>query len=138
MRKVTFKSLSIRNFLSVGDSPVIIDFKDGINLITGRNLDKPDAKNGAGKSTIIDAFSFAPHGNGVDCHRIWECLYLKTVPIVQYNECFSQFKHLPILYVEDWSEISINFLREKYLKYEHFNLDILELNVLHWKNVITS
>ena len=83
------------------------------------------------------AFSIAPHGNGIDCHRIWECLYLKTVPIVQYNECFSQFKHLPILYVEDWSEISINFLREKYLKYEHFNLDILELNVLHWKNVIT-
>ena len=84
------------------------------------------------------AFSFAPHGNGVDCHRIWECLYLKTVPIVQYNECFSQFKHLPILYVEDWKEISINFLREKYLKYQHFNFDISELDVLHWKNVITS
>ena len=49
MRRVSFKRLSIRNFLSVGDIPVIIDFQDGIKLITGRNLDKPDAKNGAGK-----------------------------------------------------------------------------------------
>jgi DNA repair exonuclease SbcCD ATPase subunit len=65
MRKVTFKSLSIRNFLSVGDSPVVIDFKDGINLITGRNLDKPDAKNGAGKSTIIDALYFALFGTTI-------------------------------------------------------------------------
>jgi len=65
MRKVIFKSLSIRNFLSVGDSPVVIDFKDGINLITGRNLDKPDAKNGAGKSTIINALYFALFGTTI-------------------------------------------------------------------------
>ena len=65
MRKVTFKTLSVRNFLSVGDVPVVIDFKDGINLITGRNLDKPDAKNGAGKSTIIDALYFALFGTTI-------------------------------------------------------------------------
>ena len=27
-------------------------------------------------------FCICPEGNGVDTHRLWECLYLKVVPIV--------------------------------------------------------
>jgi DNA repair exonuclease SbcCD ATPase subunit len=63
IKKVNFEKLSIRNFLSVGSDPVIIDFKTGINIITGSNKDQLDRRNGIGKSTITDAFSFVLFGN---------------------------------------------------------------------------
>jgi hypothetical protein len=33
MRKITYKTLSIQNFLSVGNDVVDIDFQNGLNLI---------------------------------------------------------------------------------------------------------
>jgi DNA repair exonuclease SbcCD ATPase subunit len=65
VRLVSFKSLSIRNFLSVGDTPIVINFQEGINVITGINYDKEDSKNGVGKSTVIDALYFALFGTTI-------------------------------------------------------------------------
>ena len=62
MKKVFFKKLSIQNFLSVGNDPVVINFDRGINIITGTNQDKEGSKNGVGKSTICDAIYFCLFG----------------------------------------------------------------------------
>jgi len=61
VKKIVFKSLSIKNFLSVGESPLTINFKKGINLITGENKDK-GGKNGIGKSTILEALYWCLFG----------------------------------------------------------------------------
>lgn len=63
MKYVNFKSVSIKNFLSVGDTPVEIDFNTGLNIITGHNKDKLDRRNGVGKSTVADSIYFAIFGN---------------------------------------------------------------------------
>lgn len=63
MKIVNFKSLVIKNFLSVGEKPVEINFKPGLNIITGANKDKEDRRNGVGKSTIADALYFAIFGD---------------------------------------------------------------------------
>ncbi len=65
MRLVNFKSLTIKNFLSVGETPVSINFQPGVNVITGTNYDKEDSKNGVGKSTIADALYFALFGTTI-------------------------------------------------------------------------
>ena len=65
MRLVNFKSLTIKNFLSVGETPVTINFQPGVNVITGTNHDKEDSKNGVGKSTIADALYFALFGTTI-------------------------------------------------------------------------
>ena len=65
MRLVNFKSLSIKNFLSVGEMPVCINFQSGVNVITGINYDKEDSKNGVGKSTVVDALYFALFGTTI-------------------------------------------------------------------------
>lgn len=65
MRIVNFKTLTISNFLSVGQKPVVLNFQPGINVITGTNHDKEDSKNGVGKSTIADALYFALFGNTI-------------------------------------------------------------------------
>lgn len=63
MKNINFESLSIKNFLSVGNDPVVIQIKPGINVITGVNKDKLDRRNGVGKSTIADALYFTVSGN---------------------------------------------------------------------------
>ena len=62
MKKVSFKRLSIVNFLSIGEDPVTIEFKKGLHVITGNNKDKPDRRNAIGKSTIADALYFSIFG----------------------------------------------------------------------------
>ena len=65
MINVIFKSIHIENFLSVGKSPLIIDFNKGMNVITGFNKDENDIKNGVGKSLVLDALYFCIFGNTI-------------------------------------------------------------------------
>jgi len=64
MKQVLFKKMVIKNFLSIGD-PVEINFKSGLNIITGINLDKEDSSNGVGKSAIAEALYFALFGETI-------------------------------------------------------------------------
>ena len=65
MKQVDFQKIEIKNFLSVGDEPVIVDFRPGLHVITGINKDKEDRRNGVGKSTIADAIHFVIFGNTI-------------------------------------------------------------------------
>jgi len=65
MKKIKFKTLSIQNFLSIGNDTVVIDFQNGLNLITGTNLDNPERRNGTGKSAIIEGFYYALFGTTI-------------------------------------------------------------------------
>jgi len=62
MKNIIFNKISIKNFLSVGNQPVLVDFKRGLHIITGINKDKEDRRNGVGKSTVADAIYFAVFG----------------------------------------------------------------------------
>ncbi len=65
MRVVNFEKISIKNFLSVGEEPVKVDFRPGLHIITGINKDKQDRRNGVGKSTVADAIHFAIFGTTI-------------------------------------------------------------------------
>lgn len=62
MKYINFDSVKIQNFLSVGETPVEINFNKGLNIITGNNKDKVDRRNGVGKSTVADSIYFALYG----------------------------------------------------------------------------
>lgn len=62
MKSIKFTKLKIQNFLSVGNEPVEIEFKQGTNIITGVNLDEEGIQNAVGKSTVCAAFYFAIFG----------------------------------------------------------------------------
>ena len=63
MKQIIFNKIKIKNFLSVGDDSVTVDFKTGLHIITGLNRDKEDRRNGVGKSTVADAIYFAIFGS---------------------------------------------------------------------------
>jgi hypothetical protein len=46
----------------------------------------------------------SPAGNGIDCHRTWEALYLGAVPVVLRSEYFGE-SDWPVLLVDSWSEL---------------------------------
>jgi hypothetical protein len=88
------------------------------------------------QATAKSFFSICPHGNGIDSHRIWECLYLNTVPVVEYHECFSQFTDLPILFVDDYSIVTYEYLEHQKPNFTHRNIEKLDIN--YWKNLIKN
>ena len=49
-------------------------------------------------------FCISPNGNGLDCHRHWEALYLKTVPIVTRSLFTENLKSMgvPVFILDDW------------------------------------
>lgn len=51
------------------------------------------------------AFVVSPHGNGLDCHRTWESLVLGNIVIVKRSSIDALYDGLPVVIVDDWSEI---------------------------------
>jgi hypothetical protein len=56
---------------------------------------------------LLERYGFvaSPPGNGIDCHRTWEALYLGVVPILKKSPFYDHFPGLPALFVNDWAEI---------------------------------
>ena len=73
-------------------------------------------------------FSISPPGNGADCHRTWESLYLGTIPVILDGHLSKSLTdNLPIHVVSDYQsflELSPNQLRELYSYYSGRSLQI--------------
>ena len=74
------------------------------------------------KDLTSSKYCLSPEGNGIDCHRMWECLYLKVIPICHRNILTEHFSKLfPIILVDDWKDknepgMDVNYLEENYIK----------------------
>jgi len=83
-------------------------------------------------------FILCPRGNGVDTHRLWEALYSKTIPIVRYEPAYRFFKDLPIVFIEQWSEITEEFLYKKYEEMQTTKFNFNKLKISWWKTQINN
>ena len=84
-------------------------------------------------------FCICPDGNGLDTHRLWEALYVKTVPILlrtKFSENIQNTTKLPMILIDSWSDLkpeklpdydSFNFnIGQKYLSLQYYNVLIQE------------
>ena len=67
---IKIKDLTCKNFMSVGNQTQAVDFdKDNLTLVLGENLDQggddSGSRNGTGKTTIINALSYALYGTAL-------------------------------------------------------------------------
>jgi hypothetical protein len=89
-------------------------------------------RNVSWKNAIKCQFVLSPHGGGLDCHRTWEALCLGCIPIVKKSSIDPLYKDLPVLIVEEWSDINTQLLIqtvERFSKKENvFNYDKLKLS----------
>lgn len=71
-------------------------------------------------------FVICPIGNAIDCHRNWEVLYMRRVPVMKrYDYLEYLFKDYPVLFVEDYADVNEDLLLEN----EHLYLEALEINM---------
>jgi len=67
---IKIKELTVRNFMSVGNQTQAVNFaQQNLTLVLGENLDQGGddngSRNGTGKTTIVNALSFALFGNAL-------------------------------------------------------------------------
>jgi DNA repair exonuclease SbcCD ATPase subunit len=67
---IKIKNITVKNFMSVGNQTQAIDFDKGeLTLVLGENLDLGGdgngSRNGTGKTTIVNALSYAIYGNAL-------------------------------------------------------------------------
>ena len=77
-------------------------------------------------------FVISPPGNGIDCHRTWESLYVGSIPIVIKNKIYDSWSDLPIIQVNDYSEVTNDMLE----KFVHNNTIYDKLLISYWKKMI--
>lgn len=99
--------------------------------------------NGSGFDVYLDniynhPFVVCPEGNGIDTHRVWECLYMGTIPVVIRNINNSYYTDLPILFLDSWEQMEEKFLHDKYfeIKEKRWNLD--KLHFEYWRDEILA
>jgi DNA repair exonuclease SbcCD ATPase subunit len=67
---IQIKDLTVKNFMSVGNQTQAVDFnRENLTLVLGENLDQggddSGSRNGTGKTTIINALSYALYGKAL-------------------------------------------------------------------------
>lgn len=83
-------------------------------------------------------FVVSPAGAGTDCHRTWEALALGCVPIVKQSGITSLFDDLPVIVVQDWSEVTRELLDAKRQEMQTQTFDFSTLLMSYWKNQIVG
>jgi len=84
-------------------------------------------------------FSISPRGNGLDCHRSWEILYLGRYPVMKkYYGLQKLFEDLPVVFVDDWTQVSEEFLNKELEKIQRTSYNYDKLKFSYWKNLIEN
>ena len=79
-------------------------------------------------------FCIAPPGNGADCHRVWECLYLDVIPIVVADANNEQFADLPICRINDWDEVNEELFESEIARVNSAELCMDKLSLSYWRH----
>jgi hypothetical protein len=87
--------------------------------------------------------SISPTGNGIECIRTWELMYMNRVPIVigglnLHNAIYEQiYKNLPIVFIEDINELkNVKSTIDKVHSVKQRSKKMIDYN--YWKDFITE
>lgn len=65
-------------------------------------------------------FMLCPRGNAIDCHRNWEVIYMRRVPIMKRHPYLEDlYKDYSVLFVDDYSQVTEDLL----LNNDHMFID---------------
>lgn len=83
-------------------------------------------------------FVFCPRGNGMDCHRTWESILFGAIPIVISSPLDSLYAGLPILIINDWNEVTEEFLHAKWNEMSHCEYQLEKMYAQYWLDILSS
>jgi hypothetical protein len=110
----------------------------GVRRVKDGDAEVAEATKNYHKKLSQYKFTLAPSGMGFDTMRLWEALYMKTIPIVTDCVALRHFQDLPILYSKDFTEITEDYLNEKYEEMKDKLWDNSKLFASYWNQKILS
>ncbi len=137
IRNLVYLNLNISN--NVSERQPIYDMVSNKSYVTTNY-----GRNGLDFNNYLDnlhnhAFMICPEGNGIDVHQPWESLYINTIPIQKKNINNSNWRELPICWLDDWSQLEDeNFLRSEYDRIIKTKFDKSKLDFNYWVEKIKS
>jgi hypothetical protein len=107
-----------------------VTVEDSVSTMEGRRKYLQSIRN--------HTFVACPRGNGVDTHRLWETLYMGSIPIVIRDIAHSDWMDLPILWIDSWNQVNQEYLfeQEKLIRSKEWNTE--KLKVGYWIAKITQ
>jgi hypothetical protein len=84
------------------------------------------------------AFVLSPHGNGLDCIRTWEALSLGCIVIVKKSSIDYLYDELPVLIVDNWSDITEKLLYETLEKMSQIVFNMEKIKMKYWINKVNE
>lgn len=78
-------------------------------------------------------YCLSPHGIWPDCYRHWEAMYMNCIPITTKHKKLEKFYDMPILFLDDWSELTEEMLLNKYEEVSNRSKE--KLNLEYWINL---
>lgn len=83
-------------------------------------------------------FILSPRGNGLDTFRTWESLMFRSIPIVKDSPLNKLYKKLPVLIINNWIEVTENFLHKKYNQLKNKKYKWEKLYMPYWLKKINK
>lgn len=87
-------------------------------------------------------YAICPRGNGLDTHRLWECLYLDVIPFMLKSDSVN-IGNLPVIYVDSWDDLGATTLNianddgtSNVERFKNQNLSKITMN--HWSSHISK
>lgn len=83
--------------------------------------------------TLDHYFVISPRGNGLDCHRSWESLYLNRYLVMKrYHGLEQLFEDLPVVFVDNWNEVTEELLQNKLIEFKNKLFNYEKLKFSYW------
>lgn len=119
------------------------------NTVFGIFKDKPWVTVGTHESTLEGRYTYlkemrchdfvvCPRGNGVDTHRLWEALYMESIPIVETHIVHRGWQDLPIAWVTNWEEVTEEWLDTQLIRIKTGVWAYEKLKLSYWIDRINA
>jgi hypothetical protein len=83
-------------------------------------------------------FVLSPRGVNIDCFRTWEALYAGAIVVVESWGIDSLYEDLPVIIVEDLTQVTREFLDREFEKMKLRKYDLSKLHAEYWARQIFS
>lgn len=101
------KTKGVYFYFSTGTHPSRVAARDILSKKQGLEWNHPRQKREYFSELARHKYAICPRGNGLDTHRVWESLYLNTIPIVVRDDYIDAFVGLPIIVLNTWNDFDM-------------------------------
>jgi hypothetical protein len=84
------------------------------------------------KDIYRSRFTLAPNGNGMDTHRAWDALYLRSVPVVTRSLLWDSLPDFPAVVLDSWEDFKPGMLTEDLYHEKVAGFDFDSLYIYRW------